>query len=358
MKISSIIALFAGILVVGIVALALQGREKPSPVAQQTPVVKQVDQKLTFLSPCKSLVDVQECYREKIIALAEKNGVAKTLETIKEAEKDFPELLRHCNFPLGYELGKMAYKEVGDLSKTLALTTECRGGFLRGVIAELLEKKQINGLAHTKKAECPTWWCHYILGYFAIHETKSLSDALVLCKGIAKDKELLRGCFSGAIQEIIFLLNTEPDYRIRYDAKQYSRGEEFALCGDIAQEYKEICYSSIPRKYLFTPPHEREQFLGDPLGLCKIAPNIYRPDCNTGVGIVIGVLFHNKATKMRDLCLQGSNYETSRNCFNGVFSRLTLSPIPKAFEKDEKAICALVPDTYKQIPSYKTVCAE
>lgn len=349
------------VLAVG-VFYSIQRGSSPQP-NQQTPP----NQNIVFLNSCKAASDPMDCYKKRLLAYAEKNGVAKTLGVIRETKENFPEISQNCNYPLGHELGIKAYKETRDVSKAFKMATECRAGFVRGVMAEFTDENKNVDFATLKEKTClpeqsSEWRCYYRLGYLAMHKADSFSSALNTCQIISKDQLLRNGCFVGTIHEEIFRISTDAKYKIRYNSGTYGFDEETNLCNAMIEtEYKQSCYPWIARKFLFYPVSEREKFFEHPTVTCQKVPASYKTSCYMGVGITLELIFEENRERIRDSCMAGPpiNLQSSWDCFTGAIGISGRTVSPEAAPEKRK-LCELIPEIYREnfAGEYKNLCGK
>lgn len=311
---------------------------------------------------CKTSGEQENCYNNQLLDFEKDVGVTQTLELIRKTASEFPEAYQQCNYPLGHELGIRAYSAKQDVLQALDLSRDCSTGFLRGVMSAFFNAHSNLNIVEAKEKACSPeqgagWSCHYRMGYFALDNAGSLSEASLLCDKLTENIELRTACFAGAITEAMFLIENKENYKVRYDSKLYGPSQEFDMCNALPLQSRPICYQTVPSRYLFASAEKLQPFLVAPLDICNTATTDHKKDCSVGIGFALDALFVSNKRKVLDRCLSTSDSGIARNCLSGALARQERTPgnSPEQFEQ-KKIFCELFPDAHKTMPRYMRQC--
>lgn len=254
------------------------------------------------------------CYQQNIITIYHKDGLKAAVKVIEESKKDFPDLFYGCNYPLGHDLGSLAYKDAQNVTDVFKAAQICSAGFLRGFLAELLQSSPEKDLTKLQPKACEQlrdneWFCFYRMGYLALMTATQLQPALNACNGLSTNEELRNACRLGVFHERAFfngaILATSTAQEVTYP------------CDDIVSSFKEPCYGSIFRKFLFLPESDRAPFLQTSFETCAEVAE-FDGTCRVGLGITASDYFAHTVDAISFCGTKGPTVEDRSECMRGA----------------------------------------
>lgn len=259
---------------------------------------------------------LQEAFYQELVV---RSGTKAAFQELRVAYASDPSVRSQCH-PLTHVIGRTSAEKFQTVSAAYAEGDEfCWSGYYHGVMEAMLIRlgddavSKLNDICADIRRDKPFSFDHYNcvhgLGHGVMlingHE---LFKSLENCDQLSDNWER-QSCYGGVYMENI-MASINPDHTTKYVLAD----QPLYPCTDVAEKYKQQCYSMQTSHALTVLKGDFKQVFT----LCGSIEPSYKATCYQSLGRDASGQSVSDQTKTRETCMLGSNFEAQSNCVSGA----------------------------------------